>query len=63
MKRFPFVGYAASGTLEASGQLRVGQGSKQREFLLRPGQPLRALVTNSKPKPPFLNRHARAPDP
>ena len=63
MKRFPFVGYAASGTLEALGQLRVGQGSKQREFLLRPARPLSALALNSKPKPPLLNRHSRAPDP
>jgi len=63
VKRFPFVGYAANRTLEPLGQLCVGQGSKQREFLLRPVLPLRALVTNSKPKPPLLNRHSRAPDP
>jgi hypothetical protein len=49
--------------LEALGQLRVGHGSKQREFLLRSARLLRALARNSKPKPPLLNRHFRAPDP
>jgi hypothetical protein len=62
VKRFPFVGYTANGTLEALSQLRVGQGSQQRQFLLRPVWTLKALARNSKPEPPLLNRHFRAPD-
>src|ERR1035437_6639288 len=31
--------------------------------LLRSVRTLRAMALNSKPKPPFLNRHSRAPDP
>ena len=62
MKRFPFVGYAANGTLEALGQLCVRQSSKQREFLLRLLRTLRAMALDSKPEPPLLNRHSRAPD-